>query len=108
MGIHELATNAVKYGALGQPAARLDVTWSLQPGDDGQPWLAIDWRERGVVLPDPESSPRGSGQGRHLIERALPFQLKAKTTYDIARDGVLCTMIFPVSATTPVPESADA
>lgn len=107
MAIHELATNAVKYGALGQAQARLDVTWSLQPaGESGQPWLNVDWRESGVVMPDAES-PRGTGQGRQLIERALPFQLKAKTTYELGSDGVHCTMALPISAT-PMRDGADA
>ena len=98
MALHELATNAVKYGALGpaQAQARLAVCWSLEPcGEDGKPWLHIDWRERGVAM----ASPTGpTGQGRELIERALPYQLGARTDYALTPDGVHCTISVPVSA----------
>ncbi|HVK52990.1 MAG TPA: PAS domain-containing protein [Pseudoxanthomonas sp.] len=100
MALHELATNAVKYGALGQPHARLAIRWQLLPASDGAaPNLFIDWRESGVVMPDGEAEAR-SGQGRELIERALPYQLSAQTTYELGPDGVHCTIQLPVSART--------
>lgn len=100
MALHELATNAVKYGALGQPHARLSITWRLIAGSEGSaPSLQIDWRESGVVMPDGEAEGR-SGQGRELIERALPYQLSAQTTYELGEDGVHCTILLPVSART--------
>ena len=99
MALHELATNAVKYGALGQAGAHLTVTWALRPATDGgAPRLAIDWSERAVVAPPPTPDARG-GQGRDLIERALPYQLRAQTTYRLTADGVHCTIEVPVSAT---------
>jgi two-component sensor histidine kinase len=98
MALHELATNAMKYGALGQADGRLEVTWSYEPhGAAGKPWLHIDWRETGVGMPAPGSRPSGSGQGRELIERALPFQLSARTTYELGVDGVHCTISVPLS-----------
>ena len=101
MALHELATNAVKYGALGQPAAQLTVTWSLgDKGADGRPWLHVDWRESGVQMPTNGIASRGTGQGRELIERALPYQLGAKTTYVHGPHGVHCTISIPVSGTT--------
>lgn len=99
MAIHELATNAVKYGALGQPQARLSIHWSFEAeGAGGKPWLLIDWRERGVDMPGAGPSAKGKGQGRELIEQALPYQLGAKTTYHLGEDGVHCTIAVPVSA----------
>lgn len=99
MALHELATNAVKYGALGQPQARLDITWSYEPaGPEGRPWLHIDWRERDVVMPAETEAPRGSGQGRELIEQALPYQLGARTAYRLGPDGVRCAISVPVSS----------
>jgi len=107
LALHELATNAVKYGALGQPEGRLRIAWSLQPGEaNEQPCLHIDWRESGVVMPVPGSRPTGGGQGRELIERALPYQLKAKTTFELGPDGVHCTISLPVSASSGLEESA--
>ena len=100
MALHELATNAVKYGALGQPQARLAVRWSLaREAMDDAPWLHIDWRESAVRMPSEDSGPR-TGQGRELIERALPYQLSARTSYVLGPDGAHCTISMPVSAST--------
>lgn len=101
MAVHELATNAVKYGALGQADAQLAVTWQLQRQDDkGRPWLCIDWRERGVTMPPSGAKPGGRGQGRELIEKALPYQLSAETSYELGPDGVHCTISIPISTST--------
>jgi len=64
------------------------------------PWLHIDWRERGVDMARAARVPGGGGYGRELIERALPYQLGARTTYALADDGVHCTIAVPISATT--------
>lgn len=99
MAIHELATNAIKHGALGQADGRLAIRWSLDlRGPDGKPWLHIDWRESGVAMPPPDTRTHRHGQGRELIERALPYQLNARTTYALGADGVHCTIAIPVSA----------
>lgn len=96
LAIHELATNAMKYGALSQPQGQLDVHWRVERDvQDGRPWLHVDWRESGVTMPA-DTSIKG-GSGRELITRALPYQLKAKTTYVMAEDGVHCTIALPVS-----------
>ncbi|WP_284419799.1 MULTISPECIES: sensor histidine kinase [unclassified Bradyrhizobium] len=101
MAIHELATNAVKYGALAQPSGRLAVVWSLERAGAGQrPWLHIEWRESGVDMPPPGVVPGGTGQGRELIELALPYQLSARTSYKFAPGGVSCTISIPVSLAT--------
>lgn len=101
MAVHELATNAVKYGALGQTGAQLAVTWTLEPDGSGdRSRLHIDWRETGVAMPPSGAKPSGGGQGRELIERALPYQLSAETTYELGPDGVHCTITIPVSRST--------
>ncbi|WP_083672137.1 PAS domain-containing protein [Sphingomonas montana] len=101
MALHELATNAVKYGALGQPGGHLHITWWVDEfGEGRKPWLHIDWRESGVVMPSLGSAPCGTGQGRELIEKALPYQLRAKTSYVFGPDGVHCTISLLVSAST--------
>lgn len=106
MALHELATNAQKYGALGQADARLEITWSMEEGSE--PLLHIDWRESGVVMPKPGGESTGTGQGRSLIQDALSYQLQAKTTYALGPDGVHCTMIIPVSESTISPEAINA
>jgi len=106
MALHELTTNAIKHGALGQAGACLTVRWALIPGEaDGAPWLRIDWTETGVRMAAPGTAPR-SGQGRELIEQALPFQLGARTAYALGPDGVKCTIRIPVSKRQPARSSA--
>lgn len=101
MAVHELTTNAVKYGALQQPGGRLTVRWWVERGPRSEPWLHVDWRESGVAMPSAESVAKGMGQGRALIEKALPYQLRAKTSYALTADGVHCSIALPVSARTP-------
>ena len=98
LALHELATNAVKYGALAeaQPRGHLAVRWRRRQVD-GESWLHVEWVEAGIVVADPAAAPQGTGFGRELIERALPHQLKATTTYVLAQDGVRCTIDLPLS-----------
>jgi two-component sensor histidine kinase len=101
MALHELATNALKYGALAQPQAHLEIRWHVEPAEpERAPWLHVDWRERGVRMPARDGLPQGSGSGRELIERALPYQLGARTTFVMEPDGVHCTIALPVSEQT--------
>ena len=97
MAVHELTTNALKYGALRQQDAHLDVRWRLEAGGDERPWLHVDWVETGVSMPQAGEQPRGTGQGRKLIEEALPYQLHALTSYVLTADGVRCSIALPVS-----------
>ncbi len=98
MAIHELTTNAVKYGALRQSSGRLYVGWRVERADsDGKPWLHVEWQETGVAMPASNAEPRGTGQGRSLIEEALPYQLQARTTYIMAPDGVKCSIALLAS-----------
>lgn len=99
MALHELATNALKYGALRQRGARLSIRWWMdQEEGSSRPLLHIDWKEIGVPIADQGSIPRRRGQGSDLIERALPYQLKAVTSLEFSGDGVHCTIVLPVSA----------
>ena len=93
LALHELATNAVKYGALSVPNGMLSVTWHTALSGDGKQRLHVDWHETGVAnMPEPGAPPRGGGYGRELIERALPYQLGATTSYRFTSDGVRCTI----------------
>ncbi|WP_114948580.1 sensor histidine kinase [Microvirga calopogonii] len=106
LALHELCTNALKYGALHEPEGHLSIHWQLQH-EDGQPWLHVDWRESGVRIDPNDAAPRGSGAGRELIERALPYQLSARTSFAMEADGVHCTIALPVSDKAADKESAD-
>ena len=93
LAIHELATNAVKYGALSQQSGTLQVTWSLRENDLDN-LVKLEWRETGVSLPS--GKPARRGYGRELIERALPYQLDAVTRFELAADGVRCSVELPL------------
>jgi PAS domain S-box-containing protein len=95
LAVHELATNAAKYGALSQPDGQLQVTWRLEDQAD-KCCLILDWRESGVTMPA-EKVPKRKGYGSELIERALPYQLKAKTRLDFGEDGVRCLIAVPIA-----------
>ena len=68
MVLHELATNAAKYGALSVPEGRLEIAWRVVPAE-GAPMLVLDWIERdGPAIAAP---PRREGFGSQLLRRAL-------------------------------------
>jgi len=104
LALHELATNAVKYGALAQPSGKLGVTWKVE--DDGaKARVQLEWQESGVQMPPLGSSPR-KGYGTELIERALPYQLRAKTRLEFRPDGVFCAIAVPLAMAGGVAEHA--
>jgi two-component sensor histidine kinase len=94
MALHELTTNGLKYGALGRKNAHLNISWRAQD-ESGSPWIFIDWKESGVKTAEHEG-PRGAGNGRRLIEDALPYQFGARTSFAIEPDGVHCTIALPL------------
>jgi PAS domain S-box-containing protein len=94
--LHELVTNAIKYGALNQPNGRLSVRWRRLE-IDGKPSLHLDWKESGVDMPPSGNAPHGTGQGKDLIEHALRYQFAAPTTFAMEPDGVHFTVSLPVS-----------
>nr|WP_090961870.1 sensor histidine kinase [Aureimonas phyllosphaerae] len=97
LALHELTTNAVKYGALSGGEGRLTVTWLVRPGGANADRLHVEWSETGVIdMPEEAAAAQGSGYGRTLIEQALPYQLDAMTTYVLLPDGVRCTIDLPL------------
>jgi two-component sensor histidine kinase len=87
---HELATNAVKHGALGVEVGRIEVSWRIEPSDDGDQ-LLIRWRETGVQI---NGKPSRRGLGLEAIEESLPYMLGATSSLMFHRDGVECTVRF--------------
>ncbi len=94
LAFHELATNAMKFGALSVPEGRLAVTWSVRAGDDGEPWLALDWIESGVSLP---AAPVRRGFGAEVIEHAVPCELDGRGVLEFTPDGLRCTIHLPMT-----------
>lgn len=98
LGLHELATNAVKYGALSKPDGRLSVRWRVENCDGDESTLCVDWVETGVQVPAEAFAPDARrGYGRELIERALPYQLRAQTSFKLQPDGVACMLRVPLA-----------
>lgn len=100
LALHELATNAVKYGALTQEPAQVEVTWQLS-GATGAPVVTLRWVESGVALPP--QAPDKRGFGRQLLEQALPYDLGAETSFGFAPDGVRCEIRLPLDEGHPAP-----
>jgi len=95
LAIHELATNALKYGALKHVNARLRIEWRLT-GADGFEWLELNWREEGVSIANLSAASSRHGLGRDLIEKALPFQLGGRSSFVLNQDGLVCRIEFPL------------
>ncbi|TCQ10611.1 PAS domain S-box-containing protein [Rhizobium sp. PP-F2F-G36] len=94
LALHELATNAIKYGALSQESGVLRISWTIEDhAGERAVWLV--WREEGVSMPRDDAS-RRKGYGRELIERALPYQLNAKTELQFLDDGIRCLIRVPL------------
>ncbi|MBR0819909.1 CheR family methyltransferase [Bradyrhizobium liaoningense] len=93
LALHELATNALKYGAMSQPTGRIEISWRIEEGTEPAE-LVFEWRERGgprVTLP-----PR-KGFGTELLERTLAFEFKGQTTMAFNPAGLQCTITIPLS-----------
>jgi PAS domain S-box-containing protein len=93
MALQELATNAVKYGALSNEAGTITIAWSVHPGDTG-PRLHLKWEESGgpVVLP-----PSRRGFGSRLIERSLSQDLDGTAQIAFPATGVVCIVDAPLA-----------
>ena len=89
MVLHELATNAVKYGALSTPGGRLSVTWRAD--DAGR--LHLEWREAGGP---PVVPPTHKGFGARFIEGAVAGELGGKIDLAFDRAGVRCRIEAPL------------
>jgi PAS domain S-box-containing protein len=94
LALHELATNAVKYGALSRDGGRLAIGWTVEQRNGG-PWLRFGWEEGGMHL-SPET-PARRGFGMELLERSLPYELDAVTRIDFRPTGFAFTMELPLT-----------
>jgi PAS domain S-box-containing protein len=87
LALHELATNAAKYGALSRASGRLDVGWEIRPAA-----ISIGWRETGGP---PTVAPRKSGFGTRIITSSVERQLGGKTAFDWRAEGLACSLFVP-------------
>lgn len=87
--LHELATNAVKYGALSRPEGSVAVTWTVREGTD----FHLQWLESGGP---PVAAPTRKGFGSRLIERGVAGAVDGQIAIDYAATGLVCTLAAPM------------
>jgi PAS domain S-box-containing protein len=92
MAMHELATNAAKYGALSVPDGKVRVSWHVAPGPDDAPMCYLSWEESGGP---PVERPSHRGFGRVVIERTVARALHGEVRIDYAAAGLRWTLEFP-------------
>jgi two-component system, chemotaxis family, CheB/CheR fusion protein len=94
MALHELTTNALKYGALSVLQGSVDVSWETREIDH-LPWLHLCWQE----TDGPEvQTPSSHGFGARLIVEGLAFELDGHVALDFEPTGVRCTIDVPLSS----------
>jgi PAS domain S-box-containing protein len=93
LAVHELATNAIKYGALGTPDGLIAIRWTREQRADYE-WLCFDWTELRVTLHPGDK--RRSGFGTELITRRVPYELKGSGTMDYTETGLRARIEFPL------------
>jgi two-component sensor histidine kinase len=92
MAFHELATNALKYGALSNEGGQVRIRWDVI-SDAAQPRLRVVWAESGGPSVTP---PSRTGFGTRLIERGLAAELGGSVSLSYPPAGVVCTVDTPV------------
>lgn len=95
MALHEMATNAVKYGALSVPTGQVTINWEWK-GRNSERVLRLSWREKGGPTVTP---PTSRGFGSQVIERNLTRALGAEVRLDYAPSGFKAEMDLPASLT---------
>jgi PAS domain S-box-containing protein len=90
--LHELGTNAAKYGALSRHEGRLRVSWQVEQESDRR--VRLRWQERYGPKVEP---PTEKGFGLQLIERACNYELEGEVELDYAPEGLTCVVVFPLA-----------
>ncbi|HUQ37097.1 MAG TPA: HWE histidine kinase domain-containing protein [Aestuariivirga sp.] len=91
IAFNELATNAVKYGALSNAAGSILIEWTIEPSAQGDR-LILTWTEKGGPSVSP---PSRKGFGSRMIEQGLTHELEGTAHLDYTPEGLICTMNFP-------------
>ena len=94
LAVHEMTTNALKYGALATPHGRVAVRWATFERH-AAPWLGFDWIEEGAPGPA-ASAPRRRGFGTELIEGRIPYELGGRGRLAVGAGGARCRLEFPL------------
>jgi two-component sensor histidine kinase len=89
LAVHELATNAAKYGALSVADGQVTISWQMV----GEHLAEVEWRESGGP---PVAAERHRGFGTELIEKIVAHELRQPVALDFRPEGVVCTMRVPI------------
>jgi two-component sensor histidine kinase len=92
LALHELTTNAVKFGALSAPEGHLTITWRKELFRE-DPCVRLEWVENGVAM----RPVTHRGFGRDLIERTVPYELRGASRLAFEPDGVRCVIDLPLT-----------
>jgi two-component system CheB/CheR fusion protein len=92
LAVHELSTNAAKYGALSVAGGRVAVSWSIT--GEGPPQLELNWQEEGGPKVDGFGD---AGFGTELIERGIRFELQGEARLETVNGGLHCRIVIPAN-----------
>ncbi len=95
LALHELATNAAKYGALSNSGGTIAIRWEVIGAQDEEPQFAFTWTESGGP---PVEQPQRRGFGTRMIERGLTAELGGEVAIAFNREGIVCTVLAPLSS----------
>jgi two-component sensor histidine kinase len=93
IGLHELATNAAKYGALYRPNGRITLVGRIEAGEGGDE-LHLVWQEDGGPAVE---APAASGFGTAMLSRALAYQHKGRADLEWRKEGLVCRITLPLA-----------
>jgi PAS domain S-box-containing protein len=99
LALHELATNAAKYGALSRASGQVKLTARVEPGESGQEFSLV-WDEAGGP---PVQPPEYMGFGTTLLGKAMQYQHQGRAELIWRKSGLLCRLRLPVSEMTTAP-----
>jgi two-component sensor histidine kinase/CHASE3 domain sensor protein len=97
LALHELATNAAKYGALSAPTGRVQITWDVEQDATGDPVCRMCWTEHGGP---PAQPPARRGFGHVVIERTVARALGGSVILEFPPEGLRWTLTFPADLIT--------
>jgi two-component sensor histidine kinase len=92
MVLHELATNAAKYGALSTRQGRVSVWWDWKSDLGSAGTLRLEWHEQGGPVVNVAARP---GYGVSVIRDLIPYELSGTVELEFAADGVRCAVDIP-------------
>jgi PAS domain S-box-containing protein len=94
IALHELATNALKYGALSVAQGTVNISWKLERGKDKAKLLSINWRERGGPI---ATASEQQGFGNLVVKRIVPDTLNGSASLEFLPEGISWTLEIPTT-----------